>query len=186
MIHSIDLADHHLVAMSRSTLTALRSILFRDAGPAAAGALQEAGYAGGEAVYQSFRDWLKKQGKAAPEDLEVDEFQRRASTYFREAGWGSITVGSMGDAIATVDSADWGESEPGAGLDQPGCHITTGLFADFFGRLSDAPLAVLEVECRSAGHERCRFLLGSADIMRLVYDEMEKGRSYADAVTTAV
>ncbi|MDQ2932503.1 MAG: hypothetical protein M3Y05_17005 [Gemmatimonadota bacterium] len=182
MIHSIDLADHKMVAMSRTTLTALRSILFRDAGPAAAGALQEAGYAGGEAVYQSFREWLRKQGKAAPEDLEVGEFQRKASTYFREAGWGSITVGSMGETLATVDSADWGESEPGAGLDQPGCHITTGLFADFFGRLSDVPLAVLEVECRSAGHDRCRFLLGNADVMRYVYDEMEKGYSYTDAV----
>jgi predicted hydrocarbon binding protein len=182
MIHSIDLADHRMVAMSRTTLAALRSILFRDAGPAAAGALQEAGYAGGEAVYQSFREWLRKQGKAAPEDLEVGEFQHRASTYFREAGWGSITVGSMGEALATVDSADWGESDTGANLDQPGCHITTGMFADFFGRLSDVPLAVLEVECRSAGHERCRFLLGNADVMRFVYDEMEKGHSYMDAV----
>jgi Predicted hydrocarbon binding protein (contains V4R domain) len=182
MIHSIDLADHDMIAMSRSTLAALRSILFRDAGPAAAGALQEAGYAGGEAVYESFRQWLRKQGKAAPEDLEVDEFQRRASTYFREAGWGTITVGSMGEALATVDSPDLGESEPGANLDQPGCHITTGMFADFFGRLSDVPLAVLEVECRSAGHERCRFLLGNAELLRSVYDEMENGRSYADAV----
>src|SRR3954447_16767263 len=182
MIHSIDLADHRMVAMSRSTLAALRSILFRDAGPAAAGALQEAGYAGGQAVYQSFREWLRKQGKASPEDLEVDEFQRRASSYFREAGWGSITIGSMGDALATVDSADWGESEPGANLEQPGCHVTTGMFADFFGRVSDVPLAVPEVECRPAGPDRCRFLLGTADVMRFVYDEMEKGRSYTDAV----
>jgi predicted hydrocarbon binding protein len=182
MIHSIDLADHRMVAMSRTTLAALRSILLRDAGPAAAGALQEAGYAGGEAVYQSFREWLRKQGKAAPEDLEVGEFQRRASTYFREAGWGSITVGSLGEALATVDAADWGESDASANLDQPGCHITTGMFAEFFGRLSDVPLAVLEVECRSAGHERCRFLLGNADVMRFVYDEMEKGNSYTDAV----
>jgi hypothetical protein len=143
MIHSIDLADHRMVAMSRSTLAALRSILFRDAGPAAAGALQEAGYAGGEAVYQSFREWLRKQGKAAPEDLEVGEFQRKASTYFREAGWGSIAVGSMGEALAMVDSADWGESEPGANLEQPGCN---------------------------------------AEVMRFVYDEMEKGRTYTDAV----
>lgn len=182
MIHSIDLADHDMIAISRTTLAALRSILFRDAGPAAAGALQEAGYAGGEAVYESFRQWLRKQGKAAPEDLDVDEFQRRASAYFREAGWGSITVGSMSEALATVDSPDWGESDPGANLDQPGCHVTTGMFADFFGRLSDVPLAVLEVECRSTGHERCRFLLGNAELLRSVYDAMEDGRSYEDAV----
>jgi uncharacterized protein len=186
MIHTIDLAHHRLVAVSRSTLVALRAILFRDAGPAAAGALQEAGYAGGEAVYQSFREWLRLQGKAAPEELEVGEFQRKASTYFREAGWGSITVGSMGEALATVDSSDWGESDPDSKLDAPGCHITTGLFADFFGRLSEVPLAVLEVECRSAGAARCRFLLGNADVMRFVYDEMEKGRSYTDAVAAVV
>jgi predicted hydrocarbon binding protein len=182
MIHSIDLPDHHLVAMSRSTLAALRAILSRDFGPAAAGALQEAGYAGGEAVYQSFREWLRIQGKAAPDELEVGEFQRKASIYFREAGWGTITIGSIGEALATVDSADWGESDPAGGLDQPGCHITTGLFADFFGRLSDVPLAVLEVECRSAGADRCRFLLGNADVMRSVYDAMENGRSYTEAV----
>jgi hypothetical protein len=56
------------------------------------------------------------------------------------------------------------------------------MFADFFGRVADAPLAVMEVECRSAGSARCRFLLGSADVMTQVYDEMSRGTGYEAAV----
>jgi predicted hydrocarbon binding protein len=182
MTDSIDLADHDMVAMSRTMLGALRTVLFRDAGAGAAGVLQEAGYAGGGSVYESFREWLRVQGKAAPDQLEVEEFQRKASSYFREAGWGTIAIGSLHDAVATVDSEDWGEADPASRLDAPSCHLTTGMFADFFGRLSDSPLAVLEVECRSCGAPRCRFLLGNADVMHFVYGEMEKGRTYEEAV----
>jgi hypothetical protein len=40
----------------------------------------------------------------------------------------------------------------------------------------------MEVECRSAGGERCRFLLGSTDVMQQVYDGMSRGASYEEAV----
>ena len=60
------------------------------------------------------------------------------------------------------------------------------MFADFFGRLSDAPLSVMEVECRSAGAERCRFLLGSTEVMEHVYNAMSAGESYEEAVGAAV
>ena len=56
------------------------------------------------------------------------------------------------------------------------------MFADFFGRVAGAPLAVMEVECRSAGADRCRFLLGSTDVMQAVYEQMSQGTGYADAV----
>lgn len=179
---SLDLTHHDLLALSRSTLAALRTALLRDNGPAAAGYLQEAGYAGGETVYASFREWLRKFGRASPEDLEIEEFQRKASAYFREAGWGTLEIGSLRDTVATVDSADWGEADPAAQLDSPGCHLTTGMFADFFGRLSESPLAVLEVECRSMGSSRCRFLLGNAETMQTIFAAMDNGSSYEEAV----
>jgi hypothetical protein len=56
------------------------------------------------------------------------------------------------------------------------------MFADLFGRLAGAPVAVLEVECRSAGQERCRFLVGSPDVMDAVYEEMGNGTDYETAV----
>ncbi len=198
MAPSIDLANHQMVALTRASLAALRSALVRDAGPSAATYLQEAGYAGGEAVFASFRAWLREHNgdggvdgagsgaPRAPEDLDVPTFERYASAYFRDAGWGTLTIGTLRDAVATLDSADWGEADPDSGVDHPSCHLTTGMFADFFGRIADHPLAVLEVECRSAGDARCRFLVGSAEMLSRVYDAMGHGASYGTAVAQTV
>lgn len=171
-----------LLAIPRASLAALRAALLRDAGPAAAGYLQEAGYAGGPAVYEAFRGWLAARELPAPEHLGVSDFERRASEFFHEAGWGELSVGALGDAVATLDSTDWGEADPDSALDQPGCHFTAGLFADFFGRLAEAPLAVMEVECRSAGSDRCRFLLGSPETLGALYESMASGAGYEEAV----
>jgi len=182
MPNSLDLANHQMVALSRSSLAALRSALIRDAGPSAAAYLQEAGYAGGETVFQSFRSWVAARTEVEPEELGVEQFEEMATEYFRDAGWGSLKVGSLNDAVATLDSSDWGEADPNSGLDHPACHLTTGMFADFFGRIADTPLAVLEVECRSMGSHRCRFLVGSAEVMEHVYDEIGRGVGYSEAV----
>jgi len=182
MPQSLDLANHQLVALTRSSLAALRSALIRDAGPAAASYLQEAGYAGGEALFESFRSWLVMQTEIEPDELDVEQFEQFATQYFRDAGWGSLKVGNLNDAVATLDSEDWGEADPSSGLDHPACHLTTGMFADFFGRIADTPLAVLEVECRSMGAPRCRFLVGNAAVMEHVYEEMSRGVDYEEAV----
>ena len=179
---SIHMKDHRMLAMSRQALAALRTALLRDAGTDGAAVLRDAGFAGGESVYTSFTDWLRARASVAPETLSVDAFQERAAEYFRETGWGSLSLGSLHDVVATVDSPNWEEADPSAHLDHPGCHFTTGLFADFFGRVSDDPLAVLEVECRSAGASRCRFLLGSGEVMNYVFDALEHGGGYEDAV----
>ncbi|HUO52236.1 MAG TPA: V4R domain-containing protein [Gemmatimonadaceae bacterium] len=181
MIQHIELSDNELVAVSRTALAALRQALLREAGPAASSCIQEAGYAGGDVVFECFRDWLRAQGKANPEELEMSEFTHRASLFFKELGWGTLTVSALSDAVAMVETADWGEADPQAALDHPACHFTTGMFADFFGRLSGAPLAVLEVECRSMGAPRCRFLLGSSEVLQHIFQEMERGTSYQDA-----
>ncbi len=178
----IDLPGGEMLAVSRGALSALRSALLRDAGPETAACLQEAGYAGGRAVFASFERWLRLQGVDDAADLPMDDFQRRASTYFRDAGWGTVEVSTLRDAVAIVDSPDWGEADPHDHLEHPACHFTTGMFADFFGHFSDVPLAVLEVECRSAGAPRCRFLLGNGEVMRYVYDEMERGEGWEEAV----
>jgi predicted hydrocarbon binding protein len=59
------------------------------------------------------------------------------------------------------------------------------LLAGLLGRVANAPLSVLEVECRSAGHGRCRFLVGSVDVMQYVYEAMARGVSYEHAATSA-
>jgi predicted hydrocarbon binding protein len=182
MPQSLDLASHQMLALTRSSLAALRAALIRDAGPSAAQYLQEAGYAGGESLFESFRAWLTGHTAMPPEELDVESFEQLATEYFRDAGWGSLKVGTLNEAVATLDSEDWGEADPNSGLDYPACHLTTGMFADFFGRIADAPLAVLEVECRSMGSSRCRFLVGNAEVMEHVYEEMGRGVAYEEAV----
>jgi predicted hydrocarbon binding protein len=182
MADQINLADHQMVALTRSTLAALRAALIRDAGAAAATYLQEAGYAGGDALFGSFTQWLRARGQPDPAELDLPTFESFATEYFRAAGWGALTIGSLADTVATLDSDDWGEADPSSGLQQPGCHLTTGMFASFFGQIAEAPLAVLEVECRSMGSDRCRFLIGNAEVMEHVYHELARGVEYDQAV----
>ena len=181
MTTPLDLTQAHLLAFPLPSLAALRAALIRDSGETGAGYLQEAGYAGGESLFGAFRAWLAARGRPEPDVLSQDEFEAEAANFFREAGWGSLTIKSMHDVVAMLDSENWSEADPMIGMQFPSCHFTTGMFADFFGRMAAAPLAVLETECRSAGAHRCRFLVGSAEVMGHLYQRMSSGVSYAEA-----
>ena len=181
MATNVDLSSSQLIAFPRASLGALRTALIRDTGGAFATFLQEAGYAGGDAIFASFRGWLADRGAGTPEAMGVELFQAQAAEYFREMGWGSMEITPLHDVVAIVESTDWAEADANGGLPYPACHYSTGLFADFFGRTAEAPLAVLEVECRSSGSHRCRFLVGSAEVMGHLYDRMAAGASYDEA-----
>jgi len=180
MATSFALASTPLVALPRQSLAALRSALIRDLGGGYATYLQEAGTAGGDAVFGTFRDWLAARGGTA-EAVSLVEFQGLATEFFREIGWGAIEVGSLHDVVVTLDTSDWAEADPALHIGFPACYYSMGLLADFFGRLADAPLACYEVECRSNGAARCRFLLGSAEVIGQIYERMAEGMSYLDA-----
>lgn len=184
MSKSIDLPESGLVALTRDSLIALRTALFRDVGPNAAAALQEAGYAGGHALYDAFGRWLVDRGFSEPAAVPATEFGAQAGEFLRELGWGAIELGSLGEA-ATVDSAEWAESDANFPLDFPGCYYSAGMFADFFGRLSGEPVAVMEVECRSMGAHRCRWLVGTGETMQHVYDQMGQGVPYEEALSVS-
>jgi hypothetical protein len=40
----------------------------------------------------------------------------------------------------------------------------------------------MEVECRSRGDERCRFLSATPEMLEQVYERMTQGRSYEEAL----
>jgi uncharacterized protein len=179
---SFDLVGSGMVGLTRDALVALRSVLFRDAGGNAAAYLQEAGYAGGGALYQAFAEWNASRGQPVPENLAASDFEQRATEFFAELGWGAIIVGTLHNAVVTLDCTDWAESDPASAMQFPGCYLSAGMFADFFGRLAGAQLVVMEVECRSMGSDRCRFLLGSSETMQHVYDGMTRGEHYDSAL----
>lgn len=183
MSQQIALPENALVAMTRTSLIALRNALFRDVGPNAAAVLQEAGYAGGPQLYDAFANWLAVNGLGAPDTLAATEFGLRAGEFLHDIGWGAIELGSL-ENVATIDAAEWAESDPASPLEFPGCYYTAGLFADFFGRLAGEPVAVMEVECRSMGAARCRWLVGTGETMQHVYDQMGQGIAYDAALVT--
>lgn len=78
----------------------------------------------------------------------------------------------------TVDSPDWAEADPASAMQYPGCYLSAGLLADFFGRIAGAQLVAMEVECRSMGSTRCRFLVGSTETMQHVYEGITQGVPY--------
>ncbi|MGH7669957.1 MAG: V4R domain-containing protein [Gemmatimonadaceae bacterium] len=186
MTDSIQLGESGMLAITRDALAALRSALFRDlGGEAAAGYLQEAGYAGGGALFGTFNAWAAEHGHGPAESIAAADFPKLATRFFGDLGWGSLSMTTLSESVAALDSEDWGEAEPDAAMEFPTCHLTTGMFADFFGRLAGTPMAVMEVECRSMGSAHCRFLLGNADALHHVFEEMSRGVTYADAATTA-
>ena len=175
----LDLAQQPLVAIPAASLAQLRAAVTRDGSDP--GPFQDAGYVAGAGLYDAFVEGLRQQGVASPEQLDVAAAQEHAAAFFRASGWGEVRFEPLGVVVA-VDSDRWREADTSARLDHPGCVFSTGLLAGFFGRLADAPLAALEVECRSMGAQRCRFLLGSVDALDGVYQEMAQGGDYAAAV----
>ena len=179
---SFDLAGNGMVGLTREALVSLRSVLFRDAGANAAAYLQEAGYAGGNAMHEAFGKWCESRGLGAPENMAAPEFQGRAAEFFWELGWGVVIVGTLHDSVMTIDSDNWAESDPASAMQFPGCYLSAGLLADFFGRIAGTQLVVMEVECRSMGSDRCRFLVGSSETLQHVYDGMTQGVPYDAAL----
>jgi predicted hydrocarbon binding protein len=169
-----------LIGIAIPTLRELRAATLAciSAGPGgeadAVEALRAAGFAGGQAVYEAFEQWLaESEGSANPGELMIEEFGDRAARYFRDAGWGRVDFDAeKEESVASISMEDCWEADRTAGEAQPSCHITTGMLASFFGKLAGFPVAVMETECRSGNAERCRFLLGNSEVMAFKWEKL--------------
>ncbi len=171
------------VLLSRQSIRALRQILEREAGGQAATWMQEAGFAGGEALYGIYAEWLS--GRFAvnrPSALDVRHLGETLSGFFQENGWGSVRVTPLTPAVIAIDSTDWWESDPSSGAAYPACHLSSGLLAELLSRISETTLGVMEVECRSRGDSHCRFLAGASETLQILYDRMAQGSSYLEGL----
>jgi hypothetical protein len=172
--------------LSRRCIHTLRLALERDAGPQAAGWLQEAGFAGGEALYAAFTAWLAAYHHVTrPATLDIRHLGEVLSLFLQAYGLGAISMTPLSPAVMAMDSGDWWEADPSAAAAFPACHLSSGLIADFLSRVAETPLGLLEVECRSRGDAQCRFLAGSPDTLQTVYGRMAEGAGYLDALGTA-
>jgi predicted hydrocarbon binding protein len=169
--------------LGRRVIQQLRASLERDAGIQAATHLQEAGFAGGEELYGVFAEWLRREKNVdPPSELDVQYLSEVLSDFFAEQGWGKLTATPLGDAVLALDSADWAEALDQPQSQYPSCHLSCGLLADFLGRVSQGSVAVMEVECRSRGDGKCRFLAGAPETLGILYDRMAQGSGYVEAI----
>jgi predicted hydrocarbon binding protein len=171
------------VIVGKRALHHMRAVLERETGPQAALLLREIGFATGEALYEAFEAWVREYyNVAAPSALDSAFLGEALSGFFGEAGWGSVTMTQLTPSVLALDMRDWAEADA-HGAEYPSCHFSSGMLADFFTRLGGSQAAVMEVDCASRGEARCRFLVGSPDMLTYVYERMTTGMSYAQALS---
>ncbi len=165
MVRSVTRAPE--LAIPVASLAALRQALSAEVGPdAAANALRAAGYAAGDAWHAQLA-----------QDSEIPEstYWRRLKELFSSRGWGTLVHSTLHPGVGALDAQDWVEAVPESGEARPSCFFTTGMLANLLGNSAGSEVAVLEVECRSTGAERCRFLFGSVEALNELYNRVAHG-----------
>jgi hypothetical protein len=89
------------------------------------------------------------------------------------------------DGVLAFDAEAWAESTSEPTSLAPSCHLTCGLLADLLGRVAGHVVAVMEVECRSRGDARCRFLAGAPETLGALYERLAAGEPYRRALGLA-
>jgi predicted hydrocarbon binding protein len=183
---SIEL-DGNAIALGRGALHALRDVLLRDLGDQAPQRLQEAGQAGGADLYTCFQRWLSATaGVDDPGEIDAAALARVLSEFFQALGWGPVAIEALGQGVLALDSEQWAEADPQTQAPYPACFLSTGVLTDFIGRLANRPVSVMEVECRSASHPRCRFLVAAPETLETIYRAISEGKDYRSAIPSPV
>lgn len=167
-----------------TSLTTMRRQL--DAlGVDSAALLREAGMVSGRQLMSGWQAHVA--GRGGPDESElVDQrwFGVLLTELLAEMGWGRFVFDQPdGDALVLV-SQDGAEAAPDTAT-APACHFTAGAFATFLTTLADAPLEVVELECRSAGAPACQFLVGSPETIAAATDLRAAGGEWRGLLGTS-
>jgi hypothetical protein len=148
--------------------------------------MQDAGFITGEALIDEWRARLhRRSGVTSAARLDARWFGPLFGEVCTALGWGALEVEPIGEQAILFRAADWYESEPDS-TEHPGCYFTCGCLAAFLTAQAGAPIAILEVECRSCGDTECRFVAGSAETLAAVYDIVAAGGPWRAAFDPAV
>ncbi|MGQ0703253.1 MAG: V4R domain-containing protein [Gemmatimonadales bacterium] len=172
------------ILFGKRALQQLHLVLERETGPKAANLLREIGFAAGEAAHEGFEQWCRQTYHVdSSRELDAAFLNEALSGFLSGAGWGTVRVSELAPNVLAVDGSPWAEARPQpAPAEYPSCHFSCGLLAEFFTRLGQSRAAVMEVGCGSRGEERCRFLVGSPDLLTYLYERMVSGVGYQEAL----
>lgn len=165
------------IRIPAEAILTLRRTLVREVGAEAAGrALQEAGNAAGDTLY----DRLARNAGDRLGETPSSSFWDRLAALFREMGWGTLEHRTVHQGVGALDTTDWFEADPAAR--RPSCPFTTGVLANVLGRLAGGEVAVLLVPLPEAGPGGCRFLFGGPEALQRLYGGLREGRDLQTAL----
>ena len=160
-----------LLAIPSAAILALRKALLTRPDLDTVFALRDAAFAGGDAMYDAFTEFVRAHESVGPQELELHTFFQRAGEFLTQSGWGRTTFAEADGAFCSVEIVDCWEADLNDQPDPRGCHLTVGIVGAFLGKFADYPIAVLEVEGPATDSDRCRFLAGSVDMIGAYYAE---------------
>lgn len=167
-------------AIAPASLHRLRRRLERLGPVEAAAILHDAGFATGEALAATWqRRVADRTGLADAGALDTRWFGPLLDELCVVLGWGSLTVSVPGPSALMLESGDWAEAEPAA-HGAPSCHFTSGCLAAFLTIQAGAPIGVLEVECRTAGHDTCTFIAAAGPTLAAIVDLQAAGGNWRE------
>lgn len=170
-------SDSELIKLPAATLAALHGVLLRERGALeAAHLLRDVGLASGEAFFSLLRETLAEQSDD-PATVDSSGFWEKLGDLFAELGWGRLQHEQVGEGVFSLYATEWAEATAGRG-----CHLTAGLLADVLHRISGVDLAVLEAESETEPPGGCRFIIGSPRTLEAVFDQIQGGAPYEEAV----
>lgn len=161
-----------------SAFIALRRALVRELGMEAAGpALQEAGFAAGDALHDRLARGLEEEVAATSSAA----FWRRLTALFRELGWGSMDQEELHPGVGALVAREWFEIDAdGTGA----CPFTTGVLANILGRVAGDDVAVMQAPCEGDERGCARFLFGAGPVLQEVYSGLREGRDLQASLTS--
>ena len=167
------------IAVPVSSFGALRTELSKEAGELPTiHALHHAGYAAGGASAAQLMG-----GANGLSSMRQETFWSRLSDFFGRRGWGTLERSVSHPGVALLSSADWAEAGP-VGVTDPdaSCCFSTGVLSGLLSEVAGGPVAVLEVQCRTRGDERCCFAFGSEAAIHDLYGRLLEGADLEGAL----
>jgi len=168
------------VAVPPQAFVALRRALLEKAGAlSAVHALRSAGYEVGVTLADVFA--REVQG-GDPTSLDRSTYFARLSRFLEARGWGQLHHSAIHRGVGLMSSSDWAEATPEGDEDQPSCAFSSGMLAAFLTRTAGAPVAVIQVGCRSRGDESCSFAFGSEAAVEGLYHLLSENHDLETAL----
>ncbi len=163
------MASNREIRIPADSILILHRTLRAEVGAQAATvALQTAGHAAGDALYERF----DREGRV--DETPHATFWSRLSGLFREMGWGTVEHRELHAGVGALVARDWFEVEVGG---RPSCPFSTGVLARILGQVAGRDVAVMAVPCDDDSDGCCRFLFGAGPVLQQVYAGLREGRA---------